>query len=64
MDFFNTGTVQAAAPQERRTAEERPWTEESEAAPKAPAAEVSPAVRAPKVAAASASMDSDEWDEF
>jgi len=59
MGFFNTGNVQAAAPQERRTVEERPWTPESEAAPKAPAS-----VAAPKVATASASMDSDEWDEF
>ncbi len=60
MDFFNTGNVQAAASQERRTVEERPWTPESEAATKAPAAQV----KAPKVASASASMDSDEWDEF
>ena len=55
MRFFNTGNNQAAAPQDRRATEERPWTAES-AAP-------APAVK-PKVAAASASMDSDEWDEF
>ncbi len=58
MKFFNTGNNQAAAPQERRATEERPWTAES-AAPAAPAVAVKP-----KVAAASTSMDSDEWDEF
>ncbi len=60
MDFFNTGNIQVAAPQERRTVEERPWTPETETATKAPSAPVS----TPKVAAASANMDSDEWDEF
>ncbi len=60
MGFFNTGTVQAEATQERRTVEERPWTPETEVSTKAPAAPVA----APKVAAASTNMDSDEWDEF
>lgn len=59
MEFFNTGEQAQTAPQERRS-NERPWSEEQAASKPVSAAPVKPA----KVAAASESLDSDEWEEF
>ncbi len=61
MNFFNTGNVQSVAPQERRN-EDRPWSNESGSAENTVTA--SAPVAPVKVAAASTSLDSDEWEEF
>ena len=56
MEYFNTGGSQTPKPQERRS-DERPWTED---APKDQKRKPAPK----KVASASKTMNSDEWEEF